>query len=84
MAPGRTASNYEEATHILQLLQDMSKSAFDEVFHGKGSAASSKKNIENKMRGLADKQKKVSSMWCPSNAHDCSLLPLGHILFSVE
>ena len=36
-------SNYEGASHILQLLQDMSQSAFDEVFHGKGSAASLKK-----------------------------------------
>ena len=79
MALGGTASNYEGATHILQLLQDMSQSAFDEVFHGKGSAASLKKAIQDKMRGLADKQKKVSSMWCPSNARDRSLLLLGHI-----
>ena len=37
-------SNDEGASHILQLLQDMSQSAFDEVFRGKGSVASFKKS----------------------------------------
>ena len=33
-------SNYVGAVYVLQLLQDISKSAFNKVFHGKGSVAS--------------------------------------------
>ena len=43
-------NNYEGAAHILQLLQDMSKSAFDGVFHGKGRVRLRQEEMPSKIR----------------------------------